>query len=211
LPHTLEVRLRFDSLRDRDQTKISLPSRIGDLRLPSLSEIILVILLFLLFLLLIIFLLIMFRRGRSNDKKIYQVMRPYSTPLDEHDFVSAFSHTEEAKKQHNLSPESATNAYYRAWLVQKDGSETGKKFPIYKEEMTIGSSNENSLVIEDPTVSSTHAKIKQTQAGYYLFDMASDQGTFLNGKKLLRPKQLYDWDEIQLGNTMLIFRGSNIS
>jgi len=36
--------------------------------------------------------------------------------------------------------------------------------------------------------------------------MASDGGTFLNGKKLLRPKKLFDWDEIQIGTTVLIFR-----
>jgi len=45
------------------------------------------------------------------------------------------------------------------------------------------------------------------QGGYYLFDLISDTGTFLNSKKILRPRLLHDWDEIRMGNTSFIFRG----
>jgi pSer/pThr/pTyr-binding forkhead associated (FHA) protein len=39
-----------------------------------------------------------------------------------------------------------------------------------------------------------------------LFDLASEHGTYLNGKKLLRPKYLADWDEIALGRFVFVFR-----
>ncbi|RPI88819.1 MAG: FHA domain-containing protein, partial [Spirochaetales bacterium] len=101
--------------------------------------------------------------------------------------------------------------YAKAWLVQKDGPEVGKKFPMYWEEITIGRDDENAIVIRDDAVSLRHARIKEMKGAYYLFDLASDNGTFLNGKKLLRPRPLYDWDELRMGRTLFIFRGSKLS
>ncbi|HXK66490.1 MAG TPA: FHA domain-containing protein [Spirochaetota bacterium] len=101
-------------------------------------------------------------------------------------------------------------SYTNAWLVEKSGPETGKKFPLIWDEVTIGRDKENAIVINDDAVSLKHAKIKKIGNTYYLFDLASDNGTFLNNKKLLRPKPLSDWDEIQIGRTSILFRGTKI-
>jgi len=58
-------------------------------------------------------------------------------------------------------------------------------------------------------VSLKHAKIKRIAGSYFIFDLASDNGTYLNDKKLLRPRQVNDWDEIRMGRTQFIFRGAN--
>jgi pSer/pThr/pTyr-binding forkhead associated (FHA) protein len=105
----------------------------------------------------------------------------------------------------------AEYSYARAWLVEKDGPEAGKKFPIFWEEVTLGREEENTVVIRDQAVSLKHAKIKRMKNAYYLFDMVSDNGTFVNGNKLLRPRPLYDWDEIRVGRSLFIFRGSKIA
>lgn len=102
-------------------------------------------------------------------------------------------------------------SYTNAWLVEKSGPETGKKFPLIWDEVTIGRDKENTIVINDDAVSLKHAKIKKIGNSYYLFDCASDNGTFLNNKKLLRPKPLSDWDEIQIGRTTILFRGTKIT
>jgi hypothetical protein len=99
-----------------------------------------------------------------------------------------------------------TNKYPRGWLMQKDGPETGKKFPIYWDELTIGKDRQCGLVIDDILVSPIHARIRFVRGYYYIFDHASGNGTFLNGKKLLRPKAMHDWDEISIGRTVLLFR-----
>ena len=93
-----------------------------------------------------------------------------------------------------------------AWLSQKDGSEKGKKFFISGDELTFGQSEENGIVIRDVSVSPCHARIRFVRNRYMLFDLASEHGTFLNGRKLLRPKLLTDWDEITLGCVGFIFR-----
>jgi hypothetical protein len=97
--------------------------------------------------------------------------------------------------------------FLRGWLIQREGGESGKKFPLYWKEFNIGSHPRNGIVVNDPGISSSHARIRFAKESFYLLDLASDSGTFLNGRKVLRPKKLNDWDEIRIGSTTFIFRG----
>lgn len=96
----------------------------------------------------------------------------------------------------------------KSWLVERSGASSGKIFPIYLPELSIGTSHKAGLVIQDSLVSPLHLRIRFTNGSYYLFDLASERGTLLNGKKLLRPKSLNDFDEIKIGNTEFLFRSS---
>lgn len=97
--------------------------------------------------------------------------------------------------------------YEKGVLILKEGPNPGRQFTINKPEITIGGTPSNDLVLWDSALSPMHAKIKKVKNSFILFDTVSDTGVFLNGKKLLRPKALYDFDEIKLGNTLLLFRG----
>lgn len=99
--------------------------------------------------------------------------------------------------------------YHHGWLVEKEGPHTGRKYRLNWHTVTLGFSDDNSVVIDDNTVSPRHAKIERDGRKFVLFDMMSETGTSLNGKKLLRPKELNDFDEIGLGRTKLIFRKSS--
>jgi len=112
-----------------------------------------------------------------------------------------------AKQQTAVSGEDE-GCYAHAWLYQKDGPELGKKYLLQSREAFIGHGINNSVVIDDESVSLQHAKIKNINGTYHIFDLMSEYGTFLNGKKLLRPKALHDWDEIKIGRIILIFRGA---
>lgn len=101
-------------------------------------------------------------------------------------------------------------SYTSAWIMEKAGPNTGNRYPLKWEETYIGSGNDNSIALPDRNISSHHAKIKRIGKAYYLYDLVSEEGTYLNAKKLLRPKPLHDWDEISLGNVSLIFRGSKL-
>ena len=94
----------------------------------------------------------------------------------------------------------------QAWLMVKAGPQEGKRFPLLATEITIGRGAHNTIAIADPYLSEHHAVIKGFDGAYHLFDLISERGTYLNGKKLLRPKVLHDWDEIALGKTVIIFR-----
>ena len=95
---------------------------------------------------------------------------------------------------------------YLGYLLEKDGPHAGKKYEIYWDSTNIGYADENSIVIDDPLISYRHAKIKKKKSGYMIYDLLSENGTFVNGRKVLRPLYLRDFDEIQLGKTKLIFR-----
>lgn len=107
------------------------------------------------------------------------------------------------KSQIDLSGES----YKKAVLIQKEGPNPGRQYVIHLYETAIGKSETNDLVLWDTTLSPHHAKIKTIRERYVLFDMVSEKGVYLNGKKLLKPKILSDFDEIRMGKTTLIFRG----
>lgn len=97
--------------------------------------------------------------------------------------------------------------YERGILILKEGPNPGRQFTINKPEITIGSTASNDLVLWDSSLSPMHAKIKKVKNVFILFDTVSNTGVYLNGKKLLRPKALCDFDEIRLGNSLLLFRG----
>ena len=101
--------------------------------------------------------------------------------------------------------------YSKSWLMQKDKSGNWNKIRIIPSDFTFGSKEGNNVIIKSKAVSPMHAKIKTVNDYYYLFDLASDTGTYINDKKLLRPKQLIDWDEIRIGKAHFIFRGTNLA
>ena len=158
---------------------------------------------------LIVVIVLFLLRGpdRSLMKKESQIDRAQNIPLDYLHSIDT-DEQERISKQDTFSLKNPDYAYTRAWLVQKDGPEIGKKFPIYWDEVTLGRDEQNTIVIKDTAVSPSHSKIKRIKDTYMLFDLVSDNGTFLNGNKLLRPKGLYDWDEIKIGRTLFLFRGS---
>lgn len=98
-------------------------------------------------------------------------------------------------------------SYSYAVLMFRDGNQYPDQFPLQFDEVTIGSWESNHLVLYDPNVAGLHAKIKNKKGKYILFDCVSETGVYLNGKKLLRPKVLHNLDEIQMGKTILSFRG----
>lgn len=63
-----------------------------------------------------------------------------------------------------------------------------------------------SLTFSDQSVSRLHARIKQTDGKFWLYDEGSATGTFLNFKRVgLMPQELRDQDTIQIGNVRLRF------
>lgn len=97
--------------------------------------------------------------------------------------------------------------YSSAFLIQKEGPNPGRQFNITMDEIEIGNSTSNDLILKDNTISNKQAKIRKINGSYYIYDLVSQRGTFVNGKKILKPKALRDFDEIRLGRTLLLFRG----
>lgn len=203
-PHRIEVRLKYGAIRDREQREISIKKRLKLIHSPSIFEIILISLIFILVVCLILILIFILKRMNKAPLPSSEIGRFYA---DSPTYTKKYDEVK-AQSEGNGDDE---RVYSKTWLVEKDGQDPGKRLPILTDEFTFGREDGNSIVIMDRSVSPIHAKIKMIKNSYYLFDMASDQGTYLNDSKLLRPKLLYDWDEIKIGRKTFIFRGSNIA
>ncbi|MCL2155077.1 MAG: VWA domain-containing protein [Leptospirales bacterium] len=219
--HTLEVRLRYGDIKDSDTAEfIAARSffRIDfhkDLHLIFLALLILLCVLF--FFLLILFI----KRGSKSSSKSFIKKSDKSTFDHEiysrsgkntfdHEIYSRGVSIENLQRgerfDENAPVEIPDIIYSQVWLHPKGSHDVCEKFPLIKNEITIGSTGENAIQIIDNCVSNKHSRIRRINGGYYLYDLISDIGTYLNGKKILRPKLLHDWDEITIGKTTLIFR-----
>lgn len=88
--------------------------------------------------------------------------------------------------------------------------EPGELAPIYlQEELTVVGKLENACdaVIDLPTVSRIHAKIRKREEEYYLSDMNSRNGTIVNGRLLLPEEEyrLQEEDEVDFAQARYIF------
>jgi hypothetical protein len=70
--------------------------------------------------------------------------------------------------------------------------------------LRIGRSDDSDIVLNDPSVSRTHAAVEISGGRAVLRDLDSTNGTFLNGRRI-RAETLRDGDEVKLGNTRLRF------
>lgn len=68
----------------------------------------------------------------------------------------------------------------------------------------LGRDPESNLTLLDPFISTRHARIEQRTQGYFLRDLRSRNGTFLNGTQIVEA-QLSCGDRIRLGETEFIF------
>lgn len=70
---------------------------------------------------------------------------------------------------------------------------------------SIGRDLENDLVLDDTLVSRRHAIILRKSDGFYIEDMQSSNGTYLNDRQLFESTKLENQDKIRLGDYNYIF------
>jgi len=73
-----------------------------------------------------------------------------------------------------------------------------------KDFLTIGRSYDNGLILPDAFVSSRHARIEKRAQGYVLKDMRSQNGTSVNGTKVVEA-YLHNNDRVLIGETCFLF------
>lgn len=87
-------------------------------------------------------------------------------------------------------------------------SESGsQRFPLTGSNCwTIGRSEENNFVLPDRWISRNHAMLQCMDTGeYYLIDLGSRNGSFVNGRRVSIPVTLHNGDRLTFGQTELEF------
>ncbi|MEO7794613.1 MAG: FHA domain-containing protein [Thermoanaerobaculia bacterium] len=78
--------------------------------------------------------------------------------------------------------------------------------PHFLEPLTfIGRTPENQIRIYKPAVSRRHAQITETDAGWMLRDLSSENGTYVNGQRISE-RLLVEGDRVQFGTSRFVLR-----
>ena len=81
-----------------------------------------------------------------------------------------------------------------------------RQAPIWlvDERFTIGQDSRNSLVLNDSCIGPFHAEIRQDHGFYYLTDVGSPGGSFVNDERISTRFQLRAGDRVRLGSVELL-------
>ncbi len=93
-----------------------------------------------------------------------------------------------------------------AWVIITRGRQEGREFRL-RNTSNLGRHQSNcDVVLTDDLVSTEHARIKMDGKQFYLHDLASSNGTYLNGRRIQQRELLMDGDQIRIGDTTLVFK-----
>ncbi len=81
-----------------------------------------------------------------------------------------------------------------------------KEMPLAAGENVVGRDRNADVSIDDSTISRRHARIRIAGKGATIEELGSKNGTFVQGKKIEKPRRLSDGDRIQVGSIVLTFR-----
>lgn len=104
-------------------------------------------------------------------------------------------------RQHEKTPVIARTP---AHVVIEEGEEPGKRLSL-RPVTAIGRSHTNILIIADAFASNHHALILWRDELWWLEDLESHNGTFLNEQRVTQPVPLTSGDRIRIGATVLRF------
>jgi pSer/pThr/pTyr-binding forkhead associated (FHA) protein len=91
-----------------------------------------------------------------------------------------------------------------ARLILTYNKQVVSEHPFAKGGMTIGRHEDNSVIIDNPAVSGFHARIDRKGSDYFLTDLQSTNGTFVNDEKI-SSRKLSHGDNILIGEHVILF------
>jgi hypothetical protein len=95
------------------------------------------------------------------------------------------------------------------WLVITEGTRQYEVIRISQEQSYVGTDAKCDIIIEDNFVSSEHASIRYREKKFFITDLDSKNGTFVNNfgpDTSIDREELKDGDEIHIGQTVMIFK-----
>jgi hypothetical protein len=91
-----------------------------------------------------------------------------------------------------------------ALVIRAGGGRVGESFPLTAERMTIGRRPDSDIFLDDVTVSRDHALLVRRGGDFYLDDLGSLNGTYVNRHRI-ESHRLEDGDELQVGKFKLTY------
>ena len=92
-----------------------------------------------------------------------------------------------------------------ASLLVRSGALKGRRLPIKVPVVNIGRADFNDVVIADPSVSTSHAKLQRRDDVWILTDLGSTNGTFVEGERLSGEVALGPGTTVKFGEVAVLF------
>lgn len=95
-------------------------------------------------------------------------------------------------------------------LVMIAGPFLGKKYPLIDDdEFTVGRDDKNFIVIDMDNVSRRHAAVTHRSGKFYVSDLGSTNGTYLNDEEIREEQVLRSGDLVKIGSAIFKFLSGN--
>lgn len=92
-----------------------------------------------------------------------------------------------------------------AELLIVAGMGAGQSFALKESPLTIGRHGSSQIQLWDTKASREHARIEKRSDGYYIVDLDSRNGTYVNGAPVKRSARLANGDRIKVADTVFVF------
>lgn len=99
---------------------------------------------------------------------------------------------------------------HAARLIGVGDALEGKEFALTSDRTTIGRSQVCDIQLDEPSLSSEHARLVRSEDGWRVINLLSTNGVFVNDEKVFSHR-LADGDVIRLGRVRLRFRDPHAS
>jgi pSer/pThr/pTyr-binding forkhead associated (FHA) protein len=96
-----------------------------------------------------------------------------------------------------------------ASLLVRSGSLKGKRLTVRTPVVNIGRADYNDLVIPEPSVSASHAKLQRRDGIWVLSDLGSTNGTFVDGDRVTEETPLGPGAAIRFGEVTTLFESTD--
>ena len=90
-------------------------------------------------------------------------------------------------------------------LLARSGALAGQRLGVKSPVVNIGRADYNDIVIPDPSVSTSHAKLQRREGVWVLVDLESTNGTFVDGERVRGEAALAPGAQLRLGDVQLVF------
>jgi len=92
-----------------------------------------------------------------------------------------------------------------ASLLVRSGALKGRRLPVKVPVVNVGRADFNDVVIADPSVSTSHAKLQRREAVWVLSDLGSTNGTFVEGDRISGEVALTPGATLKFGEVAVLF------
>jgi len=97
-----------------------------------------------------------------------------------------------------------------ATVLVRNGSLRGQRLPIRTPVVNIGRAEYNDLVLGEESVSASHAKLQRRDETWFLADLDSTNGTFVDGEQVRGEVPLLPGSTVRFGDVTVLFDPSDL-